>query len=106
VSAAAAARTRLTQSARLPAVEDTRWWTLRPARSDRPATYLCPFCGRHLHAMSEHALIAPEGDVDRRRHAHTECVIAARKAGTFKTYDDWREAQPRGSGLLARLFRR
>jgi hypothetical protein len=38
--------------------------------------------------MSEHLVIAPEGDVDRRRHAHFECVLAARKAGTFRTYDD------------------
>jgi hypothetical protein len=40
--------------------------------------------------MSEHALIAPEGDVERRRHAHIECVVEARQAGIFKTYDDWR----------------
>jgi len=38
--------------------------------------------------MSEHLVIAPEGNVDRRRHAHTECVLAARKAGTFTTYED------------------
>jgi tRNA(Arg) A34 adenosine deaminase TadA len=31
--------------------------------------------------MSEHVVIAPEGDVTRRRHAHTECVLEARKAG-------------------------
>jgi hypothetical protein len=86
-------------------VEDVRWWTLRPARSDKPATYLCPFCERHLHAMSDHALIAPEGEVERRRHAHVECIMAARKAGTFRTYDDWRKTQPR-RGLLAHLFRR
>jgi hypothetical protein len=55
--------------------------------------------------MSEHVVIAPEGDVDNRRHAHTECVLAARKSGTFKTYDDWRETQPRRS-LLQRLLRR
>jgi hypothetical protein len=40
--------------------------------------------------MSEHVVIAPEGDADRRRHAHTECVVAARNAGTFRTYDEWR----------------
>jgi hypothetical protein len=56
--------------------------------------------------MSEHVLIAPEGDASRRRHAHLECVAAARRAGTFLTYDDWRAAQPRGRGLLARLLRR
>jgi hypothetical protein len=100
---AAAARPRLTRHT--PAVEDARWWTLRPARSNRPATYLCPFCNSHLHAMSEHVVIAPEGDVDRRRHAHTACVASGRKAGTFRTHDDWREAQPRRAGLFARLFR-
>lgn len=41
--------------------------------------------------MSEHLVIAPEGNLDRRRHAHTECVMAARRAGTFKTHDDWPE---------------
>jgi len=54
--------------------------------------------------MSEHVVIAPEGDVERRRHAHIECVLAARRAGTFRTYDDWRATQPRRPGLLARIF--
>ena len=48
----------------------------------------CPFCDELLHAMSDHLVIAPEGNADRRRHAHTECVLAARSAGTFRTYDD------------------
>jgi hypothetical protein len=56
--------------------------------------------------MSEHVLIAPEGDAERRRHAHAECVLAARKSGTFKTYDDWRAAQPRRPSLLRRWLRR
>jgi hypothetical protein len=43
--------------------------------------------------MSDHVLIAPEGDSNRRRHAHTECVARARKAGRFLTYDDWRAAE-------------
>jgi len=53
--------------------------------------------------MSEHIVLAPEGDANRRRHAHTECVAAAREAGTFKTYDDWRKAHPRPR-LLSRFF--
>jgi dienelactone hydrolase len=77
---------------------------MRPAQSNKPATYRCPFCGRSLHAMSAHTLIAPEGDAEHRRHAHTECVLAARKAGTLPTYDDWRATQPRKPGLLARLL--
>jgi len=84
--------------------EMSEWWAVRRAHSRRPATYTCPLCGRKLHAMSEHVVIAPEGDVERRRHAHTECVLAARKAGTFRTYDDWRATQPRRPGLLARIF--
>jgi hypothetical protein len=46
-----------------------------------------------LHAMSDHVLIAPEGDSNRRRHAHVECVARAREAGRFLTYDDWRAQQ-------------
>jgi len=52
--------------------------------------------------MSPHVLIAPEGDTSRRRHAHAECVAAAR----LTTYADWRKAQPRGPSLIARLLRR
>ena len=53
---------------------------MRPAQNLKPATYRCPLCGKHLPALSEHVLIWPEGDKSRRRHAHTECVMAARKA--------------------------
>jgi hypothetical protein len=83
----------------------TEWWAVRPAHSAKPATYTCPFCKERLHAMSEHLVIAPEGDVDQRRHAHIDCVVAARTAGTFRTYDDWRETQPRRS-LVSRYLRR
>jgi hypothetical protein len=86
--------------------DEARWWAARPAKSLRPATYRCPLCGRRLHAMSEHTLIAPEGDADRRRHAHTECVLAARKAGRLPTYDDWRATQPASPGFLSRLLGR
>ena len=54
--------------------------------------------------MSEHMLIAPEGNADRRRHAHTDCVAAARRAGGLPTYDEWRETQPRRSGWISRLL--
>jgi hypothetical protein len=56
--------------------------------------------------MSEHVLIAPEGDAERRRHAHVECVAAARQAGTFSTYDDWRATQPRRASFVQRYLRR
>jgi hypothetical protein len=88
--------------------EAVRWWSLRPAQNLKPATYRCPFCGRHLPALSEHVLIAPEGDKSRRRHAHTECAMTARKAGKLPTEDEWRATQPRPpsawSRLRARLF--
>jgi hypothetical protein len=84
---------------------EPRWWTMRRAQSLKPATYTCPFCGRRLHAMSEHALIAPEGDGERRRHAHTACVVREHEAGRLPTRDEWRASQPRAGrrGLLRRL---
>jgi hypothetical protein len=76
---------------------------MRPAQNRKPATYRCPFCGKHLAALSEHALIAPEGEMERRRHAHTECVIAERKAGRLPTEEEWRRTQPRPPSLWQRL---
>jgi len=83
-------------------LEPADWWAVRRAQSLKPATYLCPLCGLKLHAMSPHALISPEGDTSRRRHAHAECVAAAH----LTTYDEWRKSQPRSRGRLARLLRR
>ncbi len=80
-----------------------RWWSMRPAQNRKPATYRCPLCGNHLPALSEHVLIAPEGDMERRRHAHTACVLAARKAGRLPSEEDWRRTQPRPPSLWARL---
>jgi hypothetical protein len=80
-----------------------RWWYVRRAQNRKPATYRCPLCGRHLPALSGHMLIAPEDDRTRRRHAHTECVLAARKAGKLPTRDEWLKTQPRGPSLWARL---
>jgi hypothetical protein len=89
-------------------VDAPRWWTLRPVRSLKPATYRCPFCDRLLHATSDHLLIAPEGDTSRRRHAHAECVAEARRAGRFRTRDEWRSLEPSRPGFFAwlRSFRR
>ena len=89
-----------------PSKTSARWWTVRRAQNRKPATYRCPLCGAHLPALSEHMLIAPEGEPGRRRHAHTSCVLAARKAGRLPTRDEWRATQPRKPGLLARVFRR
>jgi hypothetical protein len=83
-----------------------RWWVARRASNRKPATYKCPLCGRLLPALSEHMLIVPEGDSSRRRHAHTECVIAARRAGRLPTREEWRRTQPRPPSILTRLLRR
>ena len=90
----------------MPRLEPARWWTARRAQNLKPATYRCPLCGYRLHAMSSHMLLAPEGDTSRRRHAHAECVAAARRDGRLPTESEWRKAQPHEPGLLARLLRR
>jgi hypothetical protein len=90
--------------------EPVRWWSMRPAQNLKPATYRCPFCGKHLPALSEHVLIAPEGDTSRRRHAHTACVMSARKAGKLPSQEEWRATQPRAASpwerLRGRFFRK
>ena len=83
-----------------------RWWSARRAQNLKPATYRCPLCGRHLPAISDHMLLFPEGDRTRRRHAHTECVIAARQQGRLPSIDDWKATQPRPPSLLSRLLKR
>ena len=80
-----------------------RWYVVRRATNTKPATYTCPLCGRFLPALSEHALILPDGDPRRRRHAHTACVVKARRAGRLPLRD---EVEPPRPGLLARLLRR
>lgn len=82
---------------------EVRWWSMRPAQNLKPATYRCPLCGRHLPALSEHVLIWPEGDKSRRRHAHTECVLTARKAGKLRSEEEWRGTQPRAPSAWSRL---
>ncbi len=73
---------------------EPRWWTLRGARSLKPATYTCPICGRRLHATSDHVILFPEGGSAGRRHAHPQCVERARKAGRLPTKSEWRATQP------------
>jgi hypothetical protein len=51
-------------------------------------------------------LIAPEGDTRRRRHAHTECVLAARARGQLTLRDEWLRSQPRRPALWRRLLGR
>jgi hypothetical protein len=61
---------------------------VRHAQSLKAATYVCPFCDQLLHATSDHELVLPEGDLSRRRHAHTECVRDARARGELPTRDE------------------
>jgi hypothetical protein len=79
---------------------------MRRAQNRKPATYRCPLCGEHLPALSEHVLLAPEGDASRRRHAHTDCVLAARKAGRLPTREEWARTQPRPPSPWRRLLGR
>jgi hypothetical protein len=51
-------------------------------------------------------LIVPEGDSARRRHAHTACVLEARKRGRLPTREEWSRTQPQAPSLWRRLTRR
>jgi hypothetical protein len=75
-----------------------KWFEVRTAHNRKPATYRCPLCGRQLPALMDHMLIFPEGDHSRRRHAHSQCVMQARKAGGLPSRDEWQRAQRRKSG--------
>jgi hypothetical protein len=83
-----------------------QWWEVRPAQNLKPATYRCPLCGRHLPALSEHMLMFPEGDHSRRRHAHSDCIMSARRAGKLPTRAEWLRTQPREPGPVRRLLDR
>jgi hypothetical protein len=78
-----------------------RWYAVRPARSTKPATYRCPLCGERFPAMVEHLLVVPEADSSRRRHAHANCVVRARRAGRLPLRD---EVEPHEPGLIERLW--
>lgn len=68
---------------------EPRWWDIRPAQGRQPKTYTCPICRGYLLAMNPNALISPEGDRERRRHAHTACVAKQRQAGRLLTRSEW-----------------
>ena len=70
-------------------VDRARWWEMRPAESRQPKTYTCPLCHRRLFSMAPNTLLFPEGDRERRRHAHTACVAAERQAGRLLTRSEW-----------------
>ena len=85
------------------AFRDARWYAVRPAANRKPSTYRCPLCGRRLAALSAHMLVLPEGVAARRRHAHSDCVMRARRAGRLPLRED---VEPRRPGPLARLVSR
>jgi hypothetical protein len=89
----------------MPRLESARWWSARRAQNRRPVTYTCPLCGRLLPALSEHMLLLPEGDGSRRRHAHTRCVVNARRAGRLPTREEFERSNggPR-QGRLRRFY--
>ena len=82
---------------------DARWYVVRPAANRKPSTYRCPLCGQFLPALSSHMLVVPEGQPPRRRHAHTSCVVEARRSGRLPLREDVYPTQP---GMLARLLHR
>lgn len=73
---------------------DAAWFSIRRATNRKAATYRCPFCGNYLLATTEHVLVIPDGDPSRRRHAHTACAAAARRAGRLPTRREWAQTQP------------
>ncbi len=85
-----------------------RWWDMRPAQGGQAKTYTCPICRRLLLAMNPNTLLYPEGDHERRRHAHTACVVTQRKSGNLLTKAEWersqRPPQSAGRSWWRRLF--
>lgn len=69
--------------------DPVRWWDIRPAQSGQPKTYTCPICHGRFLAMVPNVLLSPEGDRERRRHAHVECVARQRQAGKLLTKGEW-----------------
>lgn len=76
--------------------QHARWYAVRPATNHKPSTYRCPLCGEFLPALSAHMLVVPEGQSQRRRHAHTNCVVEARRSGRLPLREDVEPRQKRG----------
>src|SRR5262245_57474150 len=85
--------------------DPVRWWDMRPAQGSQAKTYTCPICHDVLLAMNPNTLLSPEGDRQRRRHAHTECVARERAAGNLLTKAEW-ERTRRLPGAARRSWRR
>ena len=82
---------------------DARWYAIRRAgrRSRRRTAARCAAatCRRSASTCSW----CPRATRSRRRHAHTKCVMRARKAGRLPLRE---EVEPRRPGIFARLLRR
>jgi hypothetical protein len=89
----------------VPGSNPPNWWDARRAQNRKPASYRCPLCGKLLPALSEHMLLFPEGDHSRRRHAHTECVMRARREGRLPTRSEWEKSQRPETGRVRWLDR-
>ena len=85
---------------------EPQWWEVRTAQNRKAVTYRCPFCRQPLPSLMEHVLVLPEGDTRRRRHAHTECALAEKRAGRLPSKDQWLSEQPRKPSRFSRLFAR
>lgn len=83
-----------------------RWWEMRPAQGRQAKTYTCPICHGLLLAMQPNTLLYPEGDAQRRRHAHTACVIEQRKAGKLVTKAEWEKSHRPPQAASRRWWRR
>jgi hypothetical protein len=79
--------------------DPVRWWDMRPAQGRQAKTYTCAICHGLFLAMVPNTLLYPEGDRQRRRHAHTACVARQRRAGKLLTKAEWERTQrPPSSG--------
>jgi hypothetical protein len=72
--------------------EPVRWWDIRPAQGSQAKTYTCPICHGVLLAMNPNTLLSPEGDREKRRHAHTACVAKERSTGRLLTKAEWKRS--------------
>jgi hypothetical protein len=84
-------------------------YPLRATRRTRVASAAAVSLPSPMLARAEHKLpvgdYAPEGDVDRRRHAHTACGVAARQAGRLPYLTTSGPAQQRPErGVIARVL--
>jgi len=87
-------------------LEPAPFYDVRPAANRKPATYRCPLCGGLLPALTPHVLIKPAGDAAKRRHAHTQCALRARREGRLPDRDDWRRSRPPEPSRLRAALRR